>query len=199
VVVVDVVVSLDVVSLDVVPLEVVWLDVVSTDVDSLVAVRDVVVFVLGDVSVVVFVVDGGVTLGGLDSELPPPQCCAFPLPLSLPQLPLDGFPPSPGLPSPFAPLSPLLPVSGFPLSPVPAPEPPLPSESPLDPLPGTSVECVPPGISVEAEGSAMAIAPPRPHRNRPRPTTQADAARCTREPTSPPPFKASQPTGLRSI
>jgi hypothetical protein len=37
----------------------------------------------------------------------------------------------------------------------------------------------------------MAKAPPRPHRNKPEATTQADAAPRTREPTPPPPFKAS--------
>ena len=54
-----------------------------------------------------------------------------------------------------------------------------------------SFECVPPGTSGEDEGSAMAKAPPRPHRNKPEATTQAEAAPNTREPTSLPPFRAS--------
>jgi hypothetical protein len=160
------------------------LDVVSLDVVRLVVVGDVVVFVLGVVSVVVFVVsvvvfDGDVTLGGLDCELPP-QCWAFPLLPSLPQLPLSGFPPLPGLL-----------VSVSPVSSVLALEPPVPSGSVFGPLGGTSVECVPPGTAGEGEGSAKAKAPPTPHRNKPEATTQAEAAPCTREPTSPPPFKAS--------
>ncbi len=44
----------------------------------------------------------------------------------------------------------------------------------------------------------MAKAPPRPHMNRPEATTQADAAPCTREPTSPPPFNAS-PVGTPDV
>jgi len=168
------VVPLDVVPLDVVPLVVVPLVVVSLVVVRLVVVGDVVVFVLVDVRVVVFV--GDVSLGGLDCELPPPQCWAFPLLPLLPQLPLSGFPPSPVLPS-------------FPW--VLTVEPPLPPESAFGPLPGTSLECVPPAGSEEDEGSAMAKAPPRPHRNRPEATRQADAAPCTREPTSSPPSRAS--------
>jgi hypothetical protein len=163
----------------------------SLDVVRLVVVADVVVFVLGVVSVVVFVVsvvvfvvsvvvfDGDVTLGGLDCELPP-QCWAFPLLPSLPQLPLSGFPPLPGLL-----------VSASPLSSVLALEPPIPSGSAFGPLGGASVECVPLGTAGEGEGSAKAKAPPTPHRNKPEATTQAEAAPCTREPTSPPPFKAS--------
>jgi len=154
--------------------------VVSLDVEVVVfvvvRVGDVVVFVLDDGGVVVF--DGDVTLGGLDSELPP-QCVAFPLLPSLPQFPLSGFPPLPGLSVAVA-------VAVLAL------EPPLPSGSAFGPLRGTSVECVPPGVSGDGEGSARANAPPRPHRNRPEATRQADAAPCTREPTSsPPPFKAS--------
>jgi hypothetical protein len=161
VVVVDVVVSL--VSLDVVRL-----------VSVVVFVVSVVVFV---VSVVVF--DGDVTLGGLDCGLPP-QCWAFPLLPSLPQLPLSGFPPLPGLL-----------VSVSPLSSVLALEPPVPSGPAFGPSGGVSVECVRPGTAGEGDGSAKAKAPPTPHRNKPEATTQAEAAPCTREPTSPPPFKAS--------
>jgi len=162
--------------------------VVSLDVVRLVVVADVVVFVLGVVSVVVFVVsvvvfvvsvvvfDGDVTLGGLDCGLPP-QCWAFPLLPSLPQLPLSGFPPLPGL---------LVPVSS-----VLALEPPVPSGSAFGPSGGVSVECVRLGTAGEGAGSAKAKAPPTPHRNKPEATTQAEAAPCTREPTSPPPFKAS--------
>jgi hypothetical protein len=155
-------------------------------VDSVVVVRVVVVagvVVEADVVTVlggVFVVDGDgvVPLGELDCELLP-QCWAFPLPLLLPQLPLLGFPPLPGLPVSV--------LSGF--SSALAPEPP--SASPFGPLPGPSSECEPPGRCGGDEGSAMAKAPPRPHRNRPEATTQADAAPSTREPKSYPSFKAS--------
>lgn len=136
--------------------------------------------VVVDDFVVELVVDG---LGGPDEELPPPQPWAFPLlpSLPLPQLPLFGFPPLPG----FS-------VSGVPVSGSLSVLPPVPSESCLGPLPASSLfECVPPGSAGDAEGSARANAPPRPHRNRPDATRQADAAPSTREPTSPPPFKAS--------
>jgi hypothetical protein len=130
--VVDVVVSLDVVV-------VLLLDVVSSVVVSLDVVRSVVV---GGVVVggVVFVVDDFVVelvdegLGGVDGGLLPPQPCAFPLLPSLPQLPLPGFSPLPGLSSAVC--------GSFS---VPAFEPPLPSGSPLGPLPWTSLECEPGG------------------------------------------------------
>jgi hypothetical protein len=145
---------------------------------SVVVVRLVVV----DDFVVELVVEG---LGGSVSVLPPPQPCAFPLlpSLPLPQLPLFGFSPLPGLS-----------VSGVPasgsLSVLPL-DPPVPSESCLGPLPGVSFACEASEVSGEAGGWATANAPPRPHRNRPDATRQADAAPCTREPTSSPPFKAS--------
>lgn len=179
---VDVVVSLvavDVVLLVVLSIDVVLLVVVSADVVRLVVVREVVVFVLVDISVVVLVVEEP---GGLASVLPP-QCWAFPLLPSLPQLPLSGFPPLPGWSSAVSRVSWSSPVLSF--------EPPLPSESPFGPLAGISVECGPPGISAEADGSARANTPPNPHRNSPEATRQADAAPCTREPTTSPPSKAS--------
>ena len=157
--------------------------VVSVVVVLLVVVRDVVVFVLVDVWLVLGVGDG--TLGSLDCELPPPQCWALPLLPSLPQFPLLGFPPLPGVSSSVSTVSVFLPVL--------APDPPLSSESVLGPLPA-SFECGRRGMSEDAEGSASASAPPRPHRNRPEATRQADAAPSTREPTSPPPFKASPPS-----
>lgn len=142
----------------------------------LVVVSVVVRLVVVDDFVVELVVDG---LGGSVSVLPPPQPWAFPLLPSLPQLPLFGFPPVPGL---------SVSVSGF--SPVFVPGAPLPSGSALGPLPGSSAfECVSPGTGGDAEGSARASAPPRPHRNRPDATRQADAAPSTREPTSPPPLQ----------
>ena len=182
-------VSLDVVSLDVDPPEVDSLVVVPLDVVRLVVVGDVVVFVLV-VFVVVFV--GDVTLGGLDRELSP-HCLAFPL---LPQLPSTGFPPlpvSPLSPSPLSvpSLSPLSSVPSFPS--VSPPAAPLPSGPAFGPSAGASFECAPPG-SPGDEGSARAKAPPRPHRNRPDATTQADAAPRTRVRTSPPPFTASTPS-----
>jgi hypothetical protein len=149
------------------PTEVVSLDVGVVDGFVLVGVEDG-GFVLdggsGSVS------DDGVTLGGLDCELPP-QCRAFPLLPSLPQLPLLGFPTLPGLSVAVA-LSGAVAVAVAVL----ALEPPLPSGSAVGPLPGTSFECVPPGVSGDGEGSARANAPPRPHRNRPEATTQAEAA-----------------------
>jgi hypothetical protein len=162
----------------VVSVVVIWLDVV-----LLVVVADVVVFVLVDVRLVLGVGDG--TLGSLECEFPPPQCWALPLLPSLPQLPLLGFPPFPGL------FSSVSTVSVF--SPALAPDPPLPSESVFGPLPA-SFECGPRGTSEDDEGSAMARAPPKPHRNRPDATMQADAAPSTREPTSPPLFTGSPPS-----
>ena len=173
---VDVVVSL--VSLDVVLLVVV----------SLVVVRVVVLVLVDvDVEVSVAVVDGDELGGGGVSEPPPPQPCAFPLLPSLPQLPLSGLPPLPGLSvSVFG-----LPVSVPGFSSVFVAEPSLPSGSVFGPLPGSPLFGGPPGASGDADGSARANAPPRPHRNSPAATRQADAAPCTREPTSSPPFKAS--------
>jgi hypothetical protein len=72
---------------------VVLVDVVSSVVVALV-VLVVVVRVLVDDSAVVLVVEG---VGGPEDEVPPPQCWAFPLLPSLPQLPLSGFPPVPGV------------------------------------------------------------------------------------------------------
>ncbi len=158
---------------------VVVVDSVSVSVDSVSVSVDSVSVSVDSVSVCV----GGVTLGGLDGELPPPQCRAFPLLPSLPQLPIFGFPPMPGLSVAVAVLGLAVAVLGL--------EEPLPSGSAVGPLPGTSFECVPPGTSGEDEGSAMAKAPPRPHRNKPEATTQTEAAPCTREPTSLPPFEAT--------
>jgi hypothetical protein len=175
---VDVVVSLvsvDVVLLVVAAVDVVLLVVAAVDVVRLVV--GVVVFVLVDVSVLVDDEPGGLLC------VLPPQCRAFPLLPSLPQLPLSGFPPLPGWSSAVSGVSWSLPVLAF--------EPPPPSESPFGPLAGISVECGPPGISEWADGSATANAPPNPHRNSPVATRQADAAPCTREPTSSPPSKAS--------
>jgi hypothetical protein len=158
---VEVVVSLDVV------------DVLVDVVDRVVVVRDVVV----DDSVVDFVVE---VPGGLEGGVLPPQPCAFPLLPLLPQLPLLGFSPLPGLSSPVCGSFSVL-----------AFDPLGPSGSLFGTLPCTSPVCVSGGRSADVEGSAIANAPPRPHRNSPMVTKQADAAPCTREPTSSPPFKAS--------
>jgi hypothetical protein len=178
VVVVDVVVSVVLVVIVVVRL-----------VDSLVVVVGGSVVVVGSVvvgSVVVgsVVVGSVVDGGGLDGGELLPQCSALPLLPVLPQLPLSGFPPTPALSVSVT----GLPVVGF--SAVFVAVPVLPPGSVFGAVSGSSSECVP-GTSGDAEGSASANAPPRPHRNRPDATRQADAAPCTREPTSSPPFKAS--------
>jgi len=165
VVVVDVVVVV-VVDVDVV-FEVVVLDVVVAVV--VVAELEVVDGSVVECVVVVLVVDDGGVL--------PPQCSAFPLLPSLPQLPLSGFPPVPFLLVSVTPASTLVLVFGA--------EPPVPLGSSFEPVLGDSAEWAPAGFSGGGGGSATAKAPPRPQRIRPENTRQADAALCTRVPTSP--------------
>lgn len=166
-------------------MDVVWVVVVGVVVVCVDVVWVVVVIVVVDVSVVfvvVLVVDVP-----LDCVVPPPQCWAFPLLPSLPQLPLSGFPPVlfPALVAvPAAALAvPAAPVAVF--RSFVRPDPTRGSESAFTPVPGASVDCVTAGFSGAGRGSAMAKAQPTPHRHRPETTRQADAAPCTREPTSP--------------
>jgi hypothetical protein len=100
--------------------------------DSLVDVSEGLVdgegFVVSEVFVSEVLIVEGAGLDGLGAVLPPPQPWAFPLSLSLPQLPLSGFPPSPGFSVGVSLVSVFLPVLG-------SFEPPVPSASPFGPLP----------------------------------------------------------------
>ena len=156
--------SLDVVSLDVVPLAVVWLDVVCDRTSTqLVVVGDCRCRVVSATpSVVVFVVDGGVTLGGLDSELSPPQCCAFPLPVVVAAVAVGRIPAvTAACRRRWRRYRPGCRCRVLPPSPVPAPEPPLPFGSPSDPAcPARQSNAFRRESAVEAEGSAMAMRRP---------------------------------------